>query len=38
MRFTVILRVFNFIQVKEVKMSLQAKDEQFSALELLIMI
>jgi hypothetical protein len=27
----VILMAFNFIQVKEVKMSLQAKDEQFSA-------
>jgi hypothetical protein len=31
MRIKVILVVFDFIQVKEVKMSLQAQDEQFSA-------
>jgi hypothetical protein len=31
MRLKMILRVFNFIQVKVVKMRVQAEDEQFSA-------
>jgi hypothetical protein len=38
MRFKVILRVSNFIHVKEVKTSLQVKDGHFSAQGIFIMI
>jgi hypothetical protein len=38
MTIIVILMVFYFIQVKEVNMSLQAKDGHFSAYELFIVI
>jgi hypothetical protein len=38
MRFKDMLRVSNFIQVKEVKLNLQAKDGHFSAQGIFIMI